>query len=313
MKKSILLLGVICLGCSGMDLQAQRKRPPTTSLGLNLDGQYLGAAHSVSGGNIRGEVSKRSLGPAFYQKKHLSTLIQEPMVLTVDWNLDDSFYDWIKGALDGKADPKNLEVLTLDANNAISSSRQHNEATITNVTFPALNGSSKESAYLSVTVNSGQIRYAQGGGNLKSAAKVSSSKWLASKFRVEIGDLPCARVSKVESFSWSVPIVESKMGSRRSASKSQGKPEVSNLKLAISNADLQPWKDWFQEFVINGKASDSDELSGSITFLAPSGQTELASVELENIGLIALQQPAETPTTFEVELYVERMVFQKGE
>ena len=92
--------------------------------------------------------------------------------------------------------------------------------------------------------------------------------------------------------------------------------ELPNLKLTISMADLDPWQEWFEDFVINGKCSDADELSGRITLLAPDLQEELCRVDLGGVGIVALQMGAaeahhEDVARFTVELYVESMAFEQ--
>jgi hypothetical protein len=84
-------------------------------------------------------------------------------------------------------------------------------------------------------------------------------------------------------------------------------------------ADLQPWLEWHKCFVIDGICAEADELTGSITFLAPDLETELGWIELFNVGIFALDVYGESTGTsalnkdsiarFTVELYVEDMKF----
>jgi hypothetical protein len=79
--------------------------------------------------------------------------------------------------------------------------------------------------------------------------------------------------------------------------------------------DIDEWVEAFDDFVVAGRSSNSDELSGSITFLAPDLQEELATVLLDKIGFLSLKLPnLETDKNqnlqFTVELYVEDIFFE---
>ncbi len=64
--------------------------------------------------------------------------------------------------------------------------------------------------------------------------------------------------------------------------------------------------------MIDGKCSDTDELSGQIRFLGPDRKEELGKIELSQVGIFSLQT-AKTEANrdgvavIEAELYVEEM------
>ena len=128
------------------------------------------------------------------------------------------------------------------------------------------------------------------------------------------GDLPCSRVAKIGSWTWKQGVIKDEVGQFREATRHPAKVEVPNLKVTISQADIEPWQEWHKSFVIDGKCADEDELSGSITFLAPDLVTELATIELVHVGVMSLEAGGgeankEEVARFTVELYVEEMKF----
>ena len=109
-------------------------------------------------------------------------------------------------------------------------------------------------------------------------------------------------------------MIKDEVGQFREATRHPAKVEVPNLKVTISQADIEPWQEWHKSFVIDGKCADEDELSGSITFLAPDLVTELATIELVHVGVMSLEAGGgeankEEVARFTVELYVEEMKF----
>lgn len=282
---------------------------------VNIDGGVAGYVKSVSGGNIKGEVAVHQLSPDNVQKKHLATITHEPFTVEVGMGMTRGFYSWIEASFNKGCITKNGEMIAADFDYCAQSARVFEGAYISEVTIPALDGSSKEAAYMTMKLDPERIRYQKRGGEkLNGQIANATKKWLCSNFEVKIGGLPCDRVAKVDSFTWKQAIIKDQVGKFRECTKHPAKVEVPNLKLTISMADIEPWRQWHEDFVINGKCADGDELNGSITFLGPDASEELAEISLAHVGIISLNQAKqeankEEVARFEVELYVEEMKF----
>ncbi len=294
---------------------AQSRSYTAGRFAVDIDGQLAGYVKSVAGGNIKGEVAIHQLGPDNVQKKHLATIVHEPFTVEVGMGMSRLFYEWIQSSFDKGHVTKSGEMIAADFDYHAQSARVFHEGFISEVTLPALDGSSKEPAYMTVKIDPERIRHEKRGGE-KLNGKIGSQtkKWLCSNFKMEIGDMPCSRVAKVDSFTWKQAIIKDQVGAFREATKHPAKVEVPNLKLTISMADIEPWRQWHESFVINGLCSDADEVTGSITFLGPDHKEELAEISLDHVGIISLTQAKqeankEEVARFEVELYVEQMRF----
>ena len=283
---------------------------------LDVDGMVAGFVKSVSGGIIKGEVAVHQLGPDNIQKKHLATISYDPFTVEVGMGMSKMFYEWIRASFDKGYVTKSGEMIAADFDCCAQTSRVFYDAYISEVTLPALDGGSKEPAYMTVKMDPEKIRYEKRSGekiqgNIGSAQK----KWLASNWRFELGALPCSRVAKIDSFTWKQSVVKDEVGMFREPTKHPAKVEVPNLKLTISMADCEPWRQFHQSFVIDGHCAEENELTGSITFLGPDLKEELAEIFLDHVGIISLQQAKqeankEDIARFEVELYVEQMRFE---
>ncbi len=282
---------------------------------LDIDGSIAGYVKSLTGGNIKGELAVHQLGPDNVQKKHLATIVHEPFTIEVGMGMSHLFYEWIKASFDKGHVTKSGELVAADFDYQAKSARVFTGAHISEVTIPALDGSSKEPAYMTVKFDPERIRYERRGGEvLKGTIGTAQKKWLCSAWRFELGGLPCAKVAKIDSFTWKQSVIKDEVGAFREATKHPAKVEVPNLKVTISMADIVEWQRWHENFVINGNCAESDELTGAITFLSPDRQKPLAEIQLDNVGIISLQQAKqeankEEVARFEVELYVERMRF----
>jgi hypothetical protein len=160
------------------------------------------------------------------------------------------------------------------------------------VTFPALDGASKEPALMSVEF---------------AAPPDKAKQWLASNFRVEIGSLPCERVARIDAFTWTCA--------------ADGTVSVPDVRLVVSRADLGPWEDAARRWFLDRDYRDKHEMNGRITLLAADGKGALATIELGNVGLKKFSHDEVDAGTsggkdaggaFAVELYAEKLGLTDG-
>lgn len=280
---------------------------------LFADGEALGFVKSVSGGNIKGEVATHNMGPDNFARKRLVGIRYEDITVETGMGMRKGWYDWIRQSFATSHIAKSGEIVAADFDYRAERAIIFDDALITECTFPALDGSSKDPAYMTIRLHPERLRHEQRAGErLNANTGIKTKRWLSSNFRFELGDLPCERVAKIDSFTLKQVVVQDAGGDRFEPTKRATKVEVPNLKITFSAADAGPWKDWFQSFVIDGKCSDTDELSGQIRFLGPDLKEDLAKIELSHVGIFGLrtarnEASREEVAAIEADLYVEEM------
>lgn len=280
---------------------------------LSIDGATAGFIKKCEGAFTKGEVVKHNLGTSFYAKKHLATISHEPLKMDIAAGMGKPLWEWIQASMDKGFVEKNIEIQACNFNHEVESVRALSDCYISEVSLPALDGSSKDAVYLSVTIDPQVVRNEAGtGAQIKGDENAKSKDFLCSNFRVSIGDLPCDRVAKVGALKWTQKIVKDEVGAFREARKEPAALEVGDLELDISQADIADWEKWHKSFVIDGICSDGDELNGSITLLGPDMKKELLTVDLLHIGIMELTPAAmeankEEVARFKVKLYIEEM------
>ena len=286
--------------------------------GILLDGsEFLGFVEKVSGGVIRAGLAQHQLGPANVSKKHIDAIAYEDFAIKAGMGMSKGFYEWIEAAFDGAHMAKNGEIHACDFDGDSMSVRAFHDAYISEVKIPALGGSRRGPACMTVKLTPREIKYLKGtgsqiGGELP---RLRKKNWRRSNFRFELGDLPCERVARIDSFTWKLAVARDEVGEFRIPTLHPARIEVPNLKLTISMADVKPWEEWHRSFVIEGNCGDEAELDGSITFLTPNRRKALARIHLRNVGILSLdtwdeEANKEEIARFAVELYVEDMKFE---
>lgn len=286
---------------------------------LDVGGYNVGFLKKFSGMAMEADIVANDLGPDNVQKKHVSNIKWTAGKATVGIGMGKGMYDWIKQSFDKAYEPKNGWLESGDFNYKAQTRLDFEDALITEVTVPKLDGSSKDAAYFDVTFEPERVRWAKGGGNdIRSKVGPKQKAWLCSNFRVEIGSLPCSRVASVDSFTWKCAIAADQIGIHREPTKHPAKVTVPDLKLSVSMADHMPWADAARSWFVDGMHEENNEMDGRIVFLGPDMKKELGEITLMNVGFKKfskddLEANSEKIARFSVELYVEKMAFKIAE
>jgi hypothetical protein len=280
---------------------------------LELEGGVAGWLQSVKGGDARADVVAQDLGGA-YLKKHLAQISYADIEMSVGMPTG-SLADWIEATLGGSLDQRDGAIIAADYQYKEQSRREFESALITEVSFPALDGASKDAAYMTVKLQPEYTNRAKGSGAALGAKTTTAKKWLCSNFRLTLGDLDCSRVTKIDSLTIKRQMQDDDVGGARGYARVPGNLEVSDLVVTLPEAYAQDFADWHEDFVVKGNCSDGDELKGKIELLAPNLVDVLGTIELWNVGIFGITDGTSSPgvdsiRTIKAEMYVERVSFE---
>jgi phage tail-like protein len=316
----LALVVVLALSCSALAMPENRSYV-AGNYHLVLDGVKCGFLKSVDGGAISAEVINEPAGPSYFVKKHIGQPKYQDFTLQVGFSMSKPIYDWIAESWRMNYQRKNGSVIVMDYTLTPKSERQFMQALITETTIPAMDGSSKEPAYMTVKFSPEIIRNVAASGNKAEYGEYGKNEqkvFLPSSFKLEIDGLDCSKVTKIDSFTVKQSVVSDDIGDARDSAKEPGKLEFPNLKITISEVIAESWIAWHKDFVIEGNNDESREKNGMLTLLSPNGQKALARIKFYNLGIFTLQPEkaeanADQIKKVEVELYVERMELLYGE
>jgi len=282
---------------------------------MDIDGYDVGFLKKFSGLAMEADIMTNDLGPANVQKKHVANIRWTPGKATVGIGMGKGMYDWIQAAFDKGYLTKNGSFTAADFNHKAMSRLDFANALITGITVPKLDGSSKDAAYFDVEFEAETVRWSKGdGSDVRGKIGPIQKAWLCSNFRIEIGSLPCNRIATVDSFTWSCKVSSDQIGIVREPTKHPAMVTVPDLKLSISSADHDAWAQAAKKWFVDGHHLETDEMTGSITFLGPDMVQELGRIELQNVGFKKfsdedMEANSEKIKRFHVVLYVEHMKF----
>lgn len=287
-------------------------RPSTGGhFALDIMGANAGFLKKFDGLQMEADIVTNDLGPENIQKKRVANIRWTPANATIGIGMSKTMYSIIQRAFEAQQKPFDGALHVADVDYKIQSSLNFTGAIMTSVTFPKMDGSSKDAAYFDLEWEAETVRWVKGDSSDIRRPTAPEQKWLCSNFRFEMGSLPCNRVAMIDSFTWKAGVVRDSIGE---PTKRPAKVTVPNIKVEISMADYDAWFQAAKKWFVDGYHEEKDEMSGAIVFLAPDMKTEIGRVTLENCGFAkftrgTFEANSEKIARFSCEFYVEDMEF----
>lgn len=283
---------------------------------LDIDGYNAGYLKKFSGGGMKADIVTNKLGPDNIEKKHVAKIGWEDFKFDVGIGMGLGCYEWIRSAFRKEVVTKQAILTAGDFNHKATSEMSLIDCLITEVTIPALDGSSKDAAYFSISAKPERVRHAKAGGqDIRAKIGPKQKAWLCSNFRVEIGNLPCSRINKVSSMVLKCSVVPDDIGIFRESTLHAAHVTTPDIEVEGSYADYDDWNKAAHAWFVEGKHLEGDEMTGRIVFLDPNMKDELGEIELHNVGFQSfkgqdLEGGSEKIKRWTAKLYCERMEFK---
>jgi tail tube protein gp19 len=309
MYKLAVVSGVVLVLIVGLGQSPSNKRSYVAGrFALSLDGSSeFDFLRSADGGAAEGEViAVKDAGGGI--RKHIAGVKYEDITMTCGAALSKAFYEWISSTVANKPVPKSGAIIAADYDFTEIGRLTFKDALITEVSFPALDGASKEPCFMTVKIQPVSTERSAGSGR-KIDAKVQK-KWLPSNFRLKIDGLdePTKRVNKIEALTVKQKVVDGRVG---------GALEVGDLRITCPEAYAKPLYDWHDDFVIKGNNGQDKELGGSLEYLTTDLQEVLFTIKLQNLGIFKVspekvEAGSENLRRVKAEMYCETMELSPG-
>ena len=279
---------------------------------LRLGGVDCGFVAAM-GGAAYGEVVEQLLGAGNIVGKHIGAPRYEDIVLVCTEPPDTTLTDWIKVALAGQATPHDGEIVELDFDGKERSRLSFWNATIREVTFPALDVASRSPAQLGLRLAPERTsRGAGSGSGAKTAALRGKQKlWQSDSFRLTIDGLDCKKVTRIDPLVVRQSFTASATEQIRDPALLPGRLEIPDLVVTLSAAAAAGWFAWQEDLVVLGSGT---EKNGVLEFLAPGSQTTIATLTLSGLGIYRLADDTFAATSqaiarVQATMYCERLAF----
>ena len=278
-----------------------------------------GFLKSLEGGNVKAAVMTEGVSAHNTVFKSIGIPEIDDVSFQIGLSSSPQLNDWIQRSWENNYQRQDGALYTADFNYEIKSHREFKEALITEVGFPACDSASKDAGYMSVKFRPESIttKPASKGEKLRGVFSEHQKLWLPANFRLTIDGLEKAlkQCNKVEALTVKQTVVKLESGNARIYEIEPGKLEFPNLVFTVPESHAEPLIKWHERFVLEGKNEQTEEKTGSLTFLAPNLKDELGEIKFTGIGIFNISADKgeagnETIRRVKVECYVEDLKFK---
>jgi hypothetical protein len=290
---------------------------------LLIDGHKTTAyLKSVDGGHVNIAPVKESIGGSNKQIKHSSVAEIEPFSIECGLAGAQEIMRWIQASWNKSYGRRSGQISHANFDLYTTYEHEFYDALITETTFPALDGSAKETAFLKLKVQPERVVERKVNGKTRIDGNLGGKQklWTASSFRLNIdGIRGMEYANKIESFTIKQGIKKLYTGEDRFPQIEPTKVEFPNLSGTISLEFADGVLGWYKETLASekGVADPRAQKTGSLDFLAADKKTTLFSINLYEIGIakahmMGSQANQDAIKRVKFEFYVGRMDIDGG-
>lgn len=274
---------------------------------------------SIEGGGLKADVMTYQPGATYERWRQVGKPKFEDIKLQLGTAMSEPFFAWISDFFAGTCSRKNGAIVAGDFYYKERARREFSEALITEFTFPKLDANDKSTVYMNVTLGVESIEYKKGDDSKtldQQGNEAAQKAWKACNFTFQLDgfDAQCARVTKIDSFTVKLPVIEYHSGGSRTTTKTPTAIDYPNISFYLPEDDAQPLHDYVKKRVIKGEVPG--RLHGQLTTF-DNAKTTMFTLELFNCDILNVAPDKSDATSSEikqvkVECYVERMSFTYG-
>jgi hypothetical protein len=318
MRKMWTLLLVAMLVVCGPAGASAAAVPKTFTAGfftVSLDGGTPELVQAVEGGDLVGVVESTPVVGGVPNKR----LAGDPVPELLSFRFppgSPTLATWIGSAFPPAVETRDGAVTYGNDKAQGVAERTFQDALVTRVVFPKLDAASKDPASILLLVQPAATIYGVGSAGVLPVNVKQKSSTLGN-FRLAIDGLDTSQVAIIDALEVEQPLVAAGGGFEPAGF------AVSNLVVSLGAASSTSWFEWFEDFVVQGNNGDAFERDGRLEFLSPDLKTVVATLELQNLGIVSIgadradgwvtKKGAKAATGRVVaELYVENVTLKPG-
>ena len=283
---------------------------------IELDGVTAGWVQSAEGGHASADVVSQTMGGVQYHGRPGAKVRYEDITVNCGAGMSRGFYEWIKVNLDHKYARKNGAVVEYDFNYKEVSRMEWTNGLISEVGFPALDAASKDAAKMTVRIRPESTRTItrRGGTSVGPKMQAPQKRWLPANFRLQIPNLDCTRVNRIEALQISLALPESGVGEMRTHEQQPTRARFPDLVATLPESQDGGFYKWHQDFVARG--SRAAKKNGRLDYLTPDGQVLFTlgfrSLEIFKFAPERMQAHNENIRRVQAGMHCEDITFSYG-
>jgi phage tail-like protein len=283
----------------------------------------MGFLNSAEGGGLKADVVDYKQGRLVDVWRQVGRTKFEDISIRCGMGMSKTFYTWISDFFNRKITRKNGGIVLADFNYTQRARRSFIDALISEVQMPALDGASKEAAFLTVKLVPEGMTYETINGGAKIANPESMRQpnkvWHAANFRFSVDGFEDSfkRTMKIDAWSLKQQILEYPSGHRRTPIRVPGRLEYPpTITVYIPTVDADAVVEQANKRLLDYEAPGQGGMTGVIELRTPDKQV-LCTIDLAGVDIVSAEPQksesnAETIAMVKVSIQIESMRFTYG-
>jgi hypothetical protein len=284
---------------------------------LQIDGHKTTTfLRNVSGGWVKAGVIDDPMGTNAHRVKSLGPVEVDPMQVEFGMAGSEPILKWIQGSWSRTWSRRNGQITHADFNLNQTFEHWFYDALLLEATFPTLDASSREPAFLKCKWQAENVRTVSTPTSkvkLQSQEPPDQKRWQPSSFRFRIDQFDGMEyTNKIDSLTIKQGVKKMYTGKDRLPQIEPTGLQFPNIVGYMSLAHASQLLQWHNDYVVKGDKDPRGQLSGTIEFLTPDRTKTIFSINLFEAGLMYAQiedaqANAEQIKRVKFEIFVGRM------
>lgn len=250
---------------------------------LELDGQLAGQLAAADTGSMMAATAPlpavgNPLGP-----KAVRNVQYGDCTIVTGVSDDQDQLDWVSSLWRQDLVEKEGAIILADMNFQERFRSTFRGAYVTGLTLDVLDAGHTKTPYrMTYTFAPETLKYEVGSGRAIQRIPGMKRSWNSANFRIQIGSLPCERVTRVSGLSVTSEIGRGQNGGRRLPVHSRGNVKYGDMTVEISvdERTFSEWTTFASQTLQDGVVSESEALTSVIEWLDPTQKTTLGTLHL---------------------------------
>jgi hypothetical protein len=287
---------------------------------FSIDGQQTSAyVKSIQGGWSHAELG--TSGKTVHEVVHITNVYLDPIVVEFGAASSPDMLKWIQQSWSGKETaPRDGQVTYADFDLRTTLEQDFHQTQLTETSFPALDGSSKEGGYIKCTMLPEWTQYkwhTTPGPKLAGASRPSQKMWTPAAFRFNLDGISGMEyTNRIEPITVKTSVSKCLTGVFRMPDVTPCQLQYPKISGTISLRYAESLMNWHRNYVRSRDGAGTKDRdaykSGSIEFLTPDRKDTLFSIQLSElaplyVGLEPSKANSDLIQRVKFELYVKKM------
>lgn len=256
---------------------------------LQIDGHPTTAyLRSVDGGSIKASGVEGGFGSDLYQVKNAGAVEIEPMTIDIGMSGASGVLKWIQDSWRKTYSTRNGQITHADFNLEATYEHQFYDAQILETSFPTLDGSSKEAAYMKVKFLPAAVESQPADGfTIGGRMPAKQKTWLPSCFRLSIDGVDGMQyVNHIDGFTIRQEVKKFYVGTERFPQLIPSSLKFPKLSCTIGAAFAHDILKWHHTVNAKGEHEEQAQTTGCLEFLAPDKSQVLFRLNLYEVRIV---------------------------